>query len=228
MTSSSSRRPMASSSTAGSDGGMVAIGRATGDKSAQTQERIRAAAARVLTERGIATARLGDIATEAGVQAPAIYYYYASREALIEDVVRQGQVGTEQRVTSVLDALDPTTPAMDKICAAIEAHLRALHELSDYTTAAVRNIGQMSQEMRERLEADQRRYGRVWKKLFEEARDAGELRQDVDLRTAQLLALGALNWTPEWWSATSVPLDTLVSTAVALMRQGLAAEPGSA
>jgi AcrR family transcriptional regulator len=200
----------------------VRAARAQREKSAQTQERIRTAAARVLTERGIAMARLGDIAAEAGVQAPAIYYYYSSREALIEDVVRQGQLGTERRVTSALEELDPATPALDKICVAVEAHLRALHELSDYTTAAVRNIGQMSQVMREGLQADQRRYGRVWKELFEQARDAGELRRDVDLRTAQLLVIGALNWTPEWWSATSVPLETLVATAVALTRRGLA------
>jgi len=47
----------------------------------------------------------------------------------------------------------------------------------------------------------------------------------VDLRSAQLLVIGALNWTPEWWTGTSVPLDTLIYTARALTRQGLAAAP---
>jgi len=197
------------------------------DKSARTQERIRAAAAQVLTERGMATARLGDIAAAAGVQAPAIYYYYASREELIEDVIRQGQIGTETRVTQALDELDEQTPALDKICVAVEAHLRALHELSDYTTAAVRNVGQMPTEMRARMQADQRRYGRVWKRLFEQARDQGELREGLDLRAAQLLVIGALNWTPEWWADSSVPLDTLIATACDLTRRGLAADPRS-
>lgn len=195
------------------------------DKSARTQERIREAAARVLSERGIATARLGDIAAAAGVQAPAIYYYYASREELIEDVIRLGQIGTETRVTQALDELDDSTPALEKICVAVEAHLRALHELSDYTTAAVRNVGQMPTEMRERMRADQRRYGRVWKRLFEQARDQGELRTDLDLRTAELLVIGALNWTPEWWADSNVSLETLVTTARELTRRGLAADP---
>ena len=225
MISSSRPRPSANSPTAEVDPALVSPSRARGDKSAQTQERIRAAAARVLTKRGIAMARLGDIAAEAGVRAPAIYYYYASREELIEDVVRLGQVGTEQRVTSAIEDLAPETPALDKICVAVEAHLRALHELSDYTTAAVRNIGQMSEDMRDRLRVDQRRYGRVWKRLFEQARENGELRADVDLRAAQLLVIGALNWTPEWWTDSSVPLDTLVSAACKLTRQGLAALP---
>ena len=227
MTSSSNRRPRASSLGPETDVASVTAARTATGKSAQTQERIRAAAAQVLTERGIATARLGDIAAAAGVQAPAIYYYYASREELIEDVIRQGQIGTETRVTQALDELDPGTPALDKICVAVEAHLRALHELSDYTTAAVRNVGQMPTEMRDRMRADQRRYGRVWKRLFEQARDAGELRADLDLRTAQLLVIGALNWTPEWWADSSVSLDTLVVTACELTRRGLAADARS-
>lgn len=206
---------------------MVAAGeqRVLTDKSAKTQERIRAAAARVLSERGIASARLGDIAAAAGVQAPAIYYYYASREELIEDVIRQGQIGTETRVTEAVEAIDADTPALEKICVAVEAHLRALHELSDYTIAAVRNVGQMSTEMRDRMRVDQRRYGRVWKRLFEEARDRGELREDLDLRTAQLLVIGALNWTPEWWDDSVDSLETLVTTACELTRRGLAADP---
>ncbi len=202
----------------------VAAPRVLTDKSARTQERIRTAAARVLSERGMASARLGDIAAAAGVQAPAIYYYYASREELIEDVIRLGQIGTETRVTQAIEDLDADTPALDKICVAVEAHLRALHELSDYTTAAVRNVGQMPTEMRERMRADQRRYGRVWKRLFEQARDQGELRPDLDLRTAQLLVIGALNWTPEWWGDSTVPLETLVTTACDLTRRGLAAD----
>jgi AcrR family transcriptional regulator len=205
----------------------AAVPRTLTDKSARTQERIRSAAARVLSERGIATARLGDIAAAAGVQAPAIYYYYASREELIEDVIRLGQIGTETRVTQAIEELDADTPALEKICVAVEAHLRALHELSDYTTAAVRNVGQMPTEMRDRMRADQRRYGRVWKRLFEQARDQGELRADLDLRTAQLLVIGALNWTPEWWADSRVPLETLVATARELTRRGLAADPSA-
>jgi len=226
MTSSSNRRTRTGSSARGAEVPTVETpARALTDKSARTQERIRAAAAQVLTERGMASARLGDIAAVAGVQAPAIYYYYASREELIEDVIRQGQIGTETRVTQALDELDEQTPALDKICVAVEAHLRALHELSSYTTAAVRNVGQMPEQMRARMQADQRRYGRVWKRLFEQARDQGELREGLDLRAAQLLVIGALNWTPEWWADSSVSLDTLVATACELTRRGLAADP---
>lgn len=222
MTSSSSPQSSRASSSQPADEVPSSTGtRTLTDKSARTQERIRAAAARVLTHKGIATARLGDIAAEAGVAAPAIYYYYASREELIEDVIRAGQIGTEARVTSAIEALDPDIPAIDKICVAVEAHLRALHQLSDYTTAAVRNVGQMSPEMRESMRVDQRRYGRVWKRLFEEGRDRGEIRSDLDLRTAQLLVIGALNWTPEWWAESNVPIETLVSTACDLTRRGL-------
>lgn len=191
------------------------------DKSARTQERLRAATARVLGRQGIATTRLSDIAAEAGLRAPAIYYYYKSREELIEDVIRLGQIGTEQRVTEAVESLPDGTPALDKISVAIEAHLRAIHELSDYTMAAIRNFGQMSETMQKRLRDDQRRYGKLWRSLFEQARDGGEMRDDLDLRTAQLLVIGSLNWTPEWWGESNIPIETLISTAQELARSAM-------
>lgn len=161
------------------------------------------------------------------MQTPAIYYYYESREMLIEDVIRTGQIGTESRVKEALAEVDLTMPSIDKICVAMEAHLRALHELSDYTTAAVRNVGQMSTEMRMRLEADQRRYGRIWKALFDEGRARGEIRPELDSRTAELLVIGALNWTPEWWSDRFGSIESLIATATGLARHGLSAKPES-
>ena len=58
-----------------------------GSKSARTRERILDAAAHVLSRKGYAGTRLTDVADQAGLQAPAIYYYFPSREDLIEEVM---------------------------------------------------------------------------------------------------------------------------------------------
>ncbi|HEY0506964.1 MAG TPA: TetR/AcrR family transcriptional regulator [Blastococcus sp.] len=190
-------------------------------RAARTRERLLDAAARVLSRKGFAGTRLSEIAEVAGVQAPAIYYHYASREELIEEVLRRGQERTRAHVEEVLAALPADASGMTRICAAVEAHLRSVLELSDYSTAAVRNIGQMPDDMRKRLVAAQAEYGSVWRVLFEEARERGEIAPDLELHTAQLLVIGALNSAPEWWNARRVPLEDAVATALAITRRGL-------
>jgi TetR/AcrR family transcriptional regulator, cholesterol catabolism regulator len=195
-------------------------------KAARTRERLLDAAAQVLSRKGFAGTRLSEIAEVAGVQAPAIYYYYASREELIEEVIRRGQERTRGIVEGALAALPVGASAMGKIRTAVEAHLRSLVEMSDYSTAAVRNVGQMPDDMRKRLLAAQAEYGSVWRALFEEARERGEIAPDVDLHAAQLLLIGALNSAPEWWNPRRVSLDDVVTTALLITDRGLSASGG--
>ena len=103
---------------------------ATGDsKSAQTRARILDAAAHVLSVKGYAGLRLTDVAEQAELQAPAIYYYYPSRDDLIEEVMWVGIADTREHVAAVLDALPPESSAMDRMLAAVEAHLRHTLEI---------------------------------------------------------------------------------------------------
>lgn len=187
-----------------------------GPKGQQTRERLLAATAKLLTEKGYSGTRLGDVAKLAEVQTPAIYYYYDSREALIEDVVRRGQQSAQQHVESALDNLPDDTSALDRIRCAVEEHLRVVLDLSDYTTAAIRNMGQLPEPMRKQLRKDHIKYGELWQKLFQDAQDNGEIRSDIDITAARLLIIGALNWTPEWWAPRVTDIDDIVAAAIAL------------
>ncbi len=191
-------------------------------KSQRTRARILDAAAHVLSARGFAGTRLNVVAEYAQLQAPAIYYYFASREDLIEEVMYCGISDMKRHLQQTLDDLPPETSAIERIAAAIEAHLRHELELSDYTTASIRNSGQIPEHLRSRQMQEEAAYGRIWKQLFTDAIADGELRDDVDPRIARLLVMGALNWAAEWWKPGRGSLDTVVSTAQALLRTGLA------
>src|SRR2546421_897192 len=118
-----------------------------GRKATVTRERILDAAAKVLAERGYAGTRLGEIADVAGIQPPAIYYHFDSREALVEEVVRLGTRKTREHVEGVLANLPPKLTALERLDAAVEAHLRFVLDMSDYCKAAIRNAGQVPAEM---------------------------------------------------------------------------------
>jgi TetR/AcrR family transcriptional regulator, cholesterol catabolism regulator len=194
-------------------------------KSARTRSRILNAAAHVLSVKGYAGTRLSDVAEYAELQAPAIYYYFPSREDLIEEVMYAGIADMRRHLRVALDALPPETSPIDKILAAVEAHLRHELELSDYASASIRNAGQTPERLRARQLREEEAYGRIWRRLFDEARADGQLRDDLDPRLAQLLVIGALNWCAEWFDPRRSSVDTVVSNAQVLVRNGLSAAP---
>ncbi len=193
----------------------------TDSKSARTRERILDAAAYILSRKGYSGTRLSDVAERAELQAPAIYYYFPSRDDLVEEVMWSGIATMREHVIAVLDALGPEVTPMGRIDAAVEAHLRLELEISDYTTASIRNAGQVPEKIRSRQIAEEAKYGTVWRKLIQDASNAGDLRPELDLRIARMLVLGALNWAAEWWTPRRGSVQSVVKTAQTLVRSGL-------
>jgi TetR/AcrR family transcriptional regulator, cholesterol catabolism regulator len=190
-------------------------------KSARTRERILDAAAHVLSRKGYAGTRLSDVAEQAEIQAPAIYYYFPSRDDLIEEVMWSGIAHMREHMTAKLAALPPDAGPLDRIDAAVEAHLRYALEISDYTTASIRNAGQVPESIAVRYAAEASQYGDMWRKLLQDVDNAGLLRPGLDPSAARMLVLGALNWAAEWWNPRRGSLEVVVRTAQSLVRHGL-------
>lgn len=190
-------------------------------KSARTRRRIVDAAAHVLVRRGYAGTRLSDVAEVAQVQAPAIYYYFSSRDDLIDEAVA---IGLDRATTLVSGALDDAAglPAIERLSVAVAAHLNTLLTHSDHAAAAIRTVPQMPEEMRERHRRAQRTYLDIWRELLAAARAEGDLDPALDPGTALMVVIGALNWTAEWWDPSRGSLDGVITTAQHLVLQGLA------
>jgi AcrR family transcriptional regulator len=188
-----------------------------------TRERILAAAAYMLSRRGVAGARLSDIAAHAQLRTPAVYYYFRSRDELIAEVMREGQRRVRQHVQRAIAAHPPGTPITELIDAAVEAHLKVELELSDFASAVTRNTGQLPPEIRDSLREESTAYHAVWRALLEELASAGLLRPGLDIGIARMLVIGALNWTAEWWNPDQDSLEHLVTTAQSVIRHSLVA-----
>jgi TetR/AcrR family transcriptional regulator, cholesterol catabolism regulator len=191
-------------------------------KSARTRMRILDAAAQVLSAKGYAGMRLGDVAEAAEIQAPAIYYYFSSREELIEEVMWVGLADMREYLIQALDAAPADADGLERILIAVAAHLRHELELSDYATAVIRNGGQLPDKIRERHEVESKKYGAVWRELFKSAAKAGDIRSDLDPYVAQMLVMGTVNWTAEWWQPGRVSVDRVVANAQDFVRSALA------
>jgi AcrR family transcriptional regulator len=191
-------------------------------KAERTRERLISAAAVTLSRLGYAGTRLVDVAEEAGLQAPAIYYHFESREQLIEEVVVVGTVRLREFVAAALAAAPSDATPLERLDIAVEAHLRQLMAQSGFAHAVIRNRGQLPDAIRRRQSAAERPYVAIWRELFRAAAEDGSLRADLDPDLARLLIIGILNWATEWWTPRRGSLDEVIATAQSVIRNGVA------
>lgn len=193
-----------------------------------TATRILDAAARLLAEKGYGGLRISDVAKAADVRPAGIYYYFASREVLVEEVLWFGMARLRRHVEETLLAAGDEVPAVDRLLLAVEMHLRYELEISDYTQASIRNAGQVTPEIRERQRQEFRAYRQLWLDLVDAAANEGGLAPDADRRLGVMLTIGALNGTVEWWRPHRDDLQTVIDHACLLVRHGLLAPAGTA
>ena len=81
-------------------------------KDASTEDRILSAAKKVFISKGMAGARMQDIADEAGINKALLHYYFKNKEQLFENIFIKLTHGFWQQITSVFES---DTPLFEKI-----------------------------------------------------------------------------------------------------------------
>lgn len=171
-----------------------------GTRAEKKRLQILAAAASVIAERGYAQTMLDEIARRARTRAGSLYYHFASRDELIEEVLRRGVRMTFERSQEVVAALPKGTPAVSRLEAVIRSHLGLMLVESNYAKATARLIGQIPADMAERINDEYERYGKFLDRLIRAAINSGEIDASIDPSAYRLLIMGAINWAPEWFS----------------------------
>ena len=192
-------------------------------KSEATRQRILDAAALVMSSEGYAGTKLAEIARHAGLRVATLYYYFGSREELVQAVLVTGSEHVRLHTEAAVAALDAAAAPLERLCTAVESHLRFILEISHYTEAAVRNSSQVPEHMRQAIAAEQARYGRFWQGLVDAAATGTAHTTPARRKALRMLVVGGLNWTVEWWTPRQAPLDEVVATALAMTRASLQA-----
>src|ERR1700746_60815 len=151
-------------------------------------------AARLFAEKGYHGTSIGDLAQALGVQKGSLYAHIESKADLLWEVAREGSAAFHDALDSVPDE----GPVVERIRAALRAHLRVVSEQLDVATVFVREWRYLEGERRDEFVASRRRYEQRIRALFEDGGEQSELRTDLDLATAALLFLSAANWAYTW------------------------------
>lgn len=179
-------------------------------------EQILDIAARQFRARGYAAVSMRDIATEAGIRGPSLYYHFAAKDDLVIAVMNRGIEVVREAVAADLDALPPGADTATRLATAMRTHLRALHGLSDYTSANVRIFGQLPEALRRANMAERRAYEAIWSDLL-----APTCANPVLLPARTAFVIGALNATLEWVDPARGDLAALSDHISRLLLNGL-------
>jgi AcrR family transcriptional regulator len=155
-------------------------------------------AARLFRRDGYAAVSLRDIATESGMKAGSLYHHFESKDVIVVEILNTGVQRVHEAVERAIAALPANASTAQAITAAIQAHLRALHESGDYTSANIRIFGQVPHAIRAGHIAVRRSYEALWAELIGRGVKSGELRTDVNVTSLRAFLLGAMNNTLEW------------------------------
>lgn len=171
-------------------------------KSERSRDLILESAARLFRRQGFSATTLREIAATARIKAGSIYYYFDSKEAILDEVLDRGLRHVFESVKAAVKGAGKASHRR-RIGLAIEAHLVALLETSDFTSANIRIYGQLPEHLKKTQRPLRRAYARYWDQLFLQARRAGEIRADIEIVPLRIFVLGALNWTIEWFRLDS-------------------------
>jgi TetR/AcrR family transcriptional regulator len=85
-------------------------------KDPTTEEKILSAAKKVFITKGMAGARMQDIADEAGINKALLHYYFKNKEQLFENIFTRLTEGFWQQITSVFESNTPLFEKIETFC----------------------------------------------------------------------------------------------------------------
>lgn len=189
-------------------------------KSEQTRQRILDSAAIVLAERGYTHTRLSDVARQAGSHAGGIYYYFESREALVEELLRVCTEHALSELRAALAALPADATSEEKIVAAARSQLAGIMSNDPYILAYNKIFLQVPEDVQIRHREILRSFFAIWRDLIREGQANGEIRVDLSPAVIRLTISGAIQWAVQWASARHGTADELARQMVDLLLHG--------
>ena len=161
------------------------------------REAIATAAVRLFGSRGYNGTTMRDLAQEVGLLAGSLYAHIDSKETLLAEIV---QSGFEVFLTMARRLEASSDRPEVKLRAAIVAHLALVAENPERTLMILHQWRFLSDPNRKKAIAMRRSYAQTFMKIVDDGKTSGAFSPTLNTRIAVFALLGALNWTPEWYS----------------------------
>ncbi|HSH40530.1 MAG TPA: TetR/AcrR family transcriptional regulator [Arenicellales bacterium] len=149
------------------------------------------AAAAAFREHGYHAASMREVAGRVGMLAGSMYYHFRSKDDLLLAVYAEGVQRLCDQVRSEIEGIDDP---VERLQAALEAHLDSLLDGSDYGQVVIRVLPKDAPGVEDQLVALRTDYENIFKTLIDELDMTTEKKQYL-----RLFLIGASNWAQVWY-----------------------------
>lgn len=160
---------------------------------------------------------MGILASELGISKSAIYHHVTSKEEIL-DIALTRSLAELERVVNDAEELD--APAVVELETILRESVAVLTQSLPYVTLLLRLRGNSDMEvaaLRRRREITLR-----IAELIRQAQQDGDLRDDIDARTASRLTMGTVNSIVDWYRPGRTQSgEDVAETVVTLLMNGL-------
>ncbi len=184
--------------------------------------RILDSAATVLRQKGLAGAKLSEIAKGAGMLAPSIYHHFPSKDHLVEEVMMEGIYHNSRHIVARVEVLGPEAPPLVRLRAAIVAHIDFLLSGDDYSSAVARVFNDLPDEMRRRVLAAYSSFDNYWRDLIVAAQADGSASAALDATVVRKFLIAMLDSCSSWYRPGKLAPAQIAEQAADLLLHGFA------
>lgn len=183
------------------------------------------AAAAVFAERGYHGASTQDIADRLGIRQASLYYYFASKEAALEEVAYRGVEAFVEGLAAIEAEGGPVT---ERLRRAVLNHLHPLRDRTDYVRVFTFERRFLPPGSRRGISTMARRYEDMIESLLATGAEDGTFRSDIDTRLTALALIGLLNSVATWYGRREHhrTIDDIAAHYTDLFIKGISASGG--
>lgn len=189
----------------------------------QSRTRILDAAAATLRARGLAGAKLSEIAKIAGMLAPSLYHHFASKDQLVEEVMLEGIYHNTRHIVAHVEVLGSQASPLKRLETAIKSHIDFLLTGDDYSSAVARVFDDLPDEMKRRVVSAYSAFDNYWRDLIIAAQKDGSANADLDATVVRKFLVAMLNSSASWYRPGKLGPAEIAEQAAHLVIRGFAA-----
>ncbi|GAA0611841.1 TetR/AcrR family transcriptional regulator [Sporichthya brevicatena] len=167
---------------------------------ARRQEILRTAA-HIFREKGY-EATLRDVAEALSTDRASIYYYFGSKEEVLQEIVREA-LAHDMAAARAIQRSNDSTP--DKIRALIYSMVVGFAEFYPHMNVHVEDLGRIARQdsaWAVEIIEETRQYEALVRAILRQGQEEGALRGDISINVAAMSLFGMINWMYRWYRPT--------------------------
>lgn len=157
------------------------------------------AAADVFLRSGYDGASIQDIADEVGILKGSLYYYVATKEDFLFEIVK----GVfERALEAIAPVRDSTAPALERLQQYVRLHIEFTVSNQKYVAIRMREFQRLSPERSQLITEEGASYVEILRSILIQGQAEGTVADDLDASLVSLGLLGMLNSVTTWYEPT--------------------------